>query len=68
MLLQHVIQNTMYMDDLDPESGDAMDAILSNAVSMLGMSFLQLLFVTYFLLFGPLFLFFSLSNFTPIVI
>ena len=26
----------MYMDDLDPESGDAMDAILSNAVGMLG--------------------------------
>jgi len=24
------------MDDLDPESGDAMDAILSNAVGMLG--------------------------------
>ena len=26
----------MYLDDLDPESGDAMDAILSNAVGMMG--------------------------------
>ncbi len=30
----------MYMDDLDPESGDAMDAILSNAVGMLGTTLL----------------------------
>lgn len=26
----------MYMDEMDPESGDAMDAILSNAANMLG--------------------------------
>jgi hypothetical protein len=29
----------MYMDDMDPESGDAMDAILSNAANMLGKTF-----------------------------
>lgn len=26
----------MYMDEIDPESGDAMDALLSNAAQMLG--------------------------------
>lgn len=36
----HKQSTTMYMDDLDPESGDAMDAILSNAVGMLGTSLL----------------------------
>ena len=30
------IQPSVYLDDLDPESGDAMDAILSNAVGMMG--------------------------------
>ena len=29
-------QPSVYLDDLDPESGDAMDAILSNAVGMMG--------------------------------
>lgn len=35
----------MYMDDLDPESGDAMDAILSNAANMLGRCWTVLLSV-----------------------
>ena len=35
VLLKQMAAATLYMDEIDPESGDAMDAILSNAIAQL---------------------------------